>query len=235
MKAADRRAPAAAGRCLAAGALAAFLIGACGLPSSSNLERPRDCEGDDVPGVMTFCGSVSGVSFSFQGYEIYYKLITSAEATPQPRHHNDLRARFGRLSRAASRSCDGDRPPLVAAAGAGTDHRVSFDVRGLGAGQDAADEPFLELSWPPPEEGRIGVRRGIQDDGDPLRACRRFAEIDGYRTGHRDLSAAAAAALTGRTGTLIEIVAYAVSYGRDRGETFYSAPLAIGREQLDLY
>ena len=79
------------------------------------------------------------------------------------------------------------------------------------------------------------MRRGIEDDGDPLRACRRFSTIDGYRAGHRDLSAAAAAALTARTGALIDLVAYAVSYGRDRGQPLYSAPLQIGRVRLDLY
>lgn len=81
------------------------------------------------------------------------------------------------------------------------------------------------------------MRRGIEDTGDPLRACRRFSAIDGYARGHRDLSAAAAAALTARTGALIEMVAYAVSYGLDldRSQTLYSAPLLIGRERLDLY
>lgn len=176
---------------------------------------------------MTFCQPESKGD-SFRGYEIYYKLITSVEATPQPRHHDDLRARFGRLSNAASRSCDGDRPPLVSAADAEAGDTVTFDVGGLRTA--AAAEPFLLAG-----QGRIEVRRGIEDPGDPLRACRPFSAIDGYRAGHRDLSAAAAAALTARTGALIEMVAYVVSYGSDRGQTLYSAPLLIGRERLDLY
>ena len=180
-----------------------------------------------MPGVMRFCGTAGGGT-NFLGYEIYYKLITSGEAMPNPRHHDDLRARFGRLSTTTSGPCAGGRPPLVSVTTARTDHTISLDVRDL---RDP-DEPFLRFSW---QEQGVPVRRGIEDDGDPLRACRRFSTIDGYRAGHRDLSAAAAAALTARTGALIDLVAYAVSYGRDRGQPLYSAPLRIGRERLDLY
>ena len=223
MTAADPRALAAAGRGLAVGVVAAILIGACGLPSPSTLRSPEDCQGEDVPGVMRFCQSAGGGT-NFLGYEIYYKLITSGEERPDPRHHDDLRARFGRLSTTASGSCAGGRPPLVSVTTART-HTISLDVQG-------PDEPFLRFSW---QEQEVPVRRGIEDDGDPLRACRRFSTIDGYRAGDRDLSAAAAAALTARTGTLIDLVAYAVSYGRDRGQPLYSAPLWIGQERLDLY
>lgn len=227
LTAADRRPPPPGAGALAAGVLAAVLIGACGLPSESALGSPVRCAEDAAPGTMTFCQPESKGD-SFRGYEIYYKLITSVEATPQPRHHDDLRARFGRLSNAASRSCDGDRPPLVSAADAEAGDTVTFDVGGLRTA--AAAEPFLLAG-----QGRIEVRRGIEDPGDPLRACRPFSAIDGYRAGHRDLSAAAAAALTARTGALIEMVAYVVSYGSDGGQTLYSAPLLIGRERLDLY
>lgn len=188
-----------------------------------------------MPGVMSFCEGTAGGGINFLGYEIYYKLITSVEATPNPSHHDDLRAGFGRLSPDASDSCAGGRPPLVSVTTARTDHMISLDLRKFRAtatGQDAS-EPFLRFSWQEQEGPR--VRRGIEDDGDPLRACRRFSTIDGYRAGDRDLSAAAAAALTARTGTLIDLVAYAVSYGRDRGQPLYSAPLPIGRERLDLY
>ncbi len=216
---------------MAAGVLAAVLIGACGLPSPSTLGSPVTCtEEEVVPGVMSFCVRTERPDINLQGYEIYYKLITSVEQTPEARHHDDLRARFGRLSNAASRSCDGDRLPIVTAAAAG--RMVSLVLPAAATGQDEA-EPFLRLAGQ--QQGRLDVRRGIEDGGDPLRACRRFSAIDGYRTDHRDLSAAAAAALTARTGTLIEMVAYAVSYGRDRGQTLYSAPLRIGRERLDLY
>lgn len=190
-----------------------------------------DCEEDEVPGEMSFCGT-AGAEINFQGYEIYYKLITSGEETPDARHHDDLRAGFGRLSKAASGSCDGDRPPLVSVDTGTGNHKVSLDVRAFRAaatGQDAG-EPVL--SW---QEQKQEVRRGIEDADDPLRACRRFSTIDGYRTGDRDLSTAAAAALTGRTGALIDLVAYAVSYGRDLGRPLYSAPLPIGRERLNLY
>lgn len=202
-----------------------MLIGACGLPSPSTLRSPslEGCQGEDVPGVMRFCGTAGGGT-NFLGYEIYYKLITSGEERPDPRHHDDLRARFGRLSTTVSGSCAGGRPPLVSVTTARTDHTISLDVQ-------KPDEPFLRFSW----QEDVPVRRGIEDDGDPLRACRRFSTIDGYRAGHRDLSAAAAAALTARTGALIDLVAYAVSYGRDRGQPLYSAPLRIGRERLDLY
>ena len=184
-----------------------------------------------MPGVMRFCGTAGG-GINFLGYEIYYKLITSVEAMPNPSHHDDLRAGFGRLSTAASGSCDGGRLPLVSVTTAR--HMISLDLREFRAtatGQDAS-EPFLRFSW---QEQGVPVRRGIEDDGDPLRACRRFSTIDGYRAGHRDLSAAAAAALTARTGALIDLVAYAVSYGRDRGQPLYSAPLRIGSVRLDLY
>lgn len=184
-----------------------------------------------MPGVMRFCGT-TGRGINFLGYEIYYKLITSGEETPAPRHHDDLRARFGRLSTTASSSCAGGRPPLVSVTTAR--HMISLDLREFRAtatGQDAS-EPFLRFSW---QEQGVPVRRGIEDDGDPLRACRRFSTIDGYRAGDRDLSAAAAAALTARTGALIDLVAYAVSYGRDRGQPLYSAPLRIGGVRLDLY
>lgn len=182
-----------------------------------------------MPGEMSFCGT-AGAGTNFLGYEIYYKLITSGEETPDARHHDDLRAGFGRLSKDASGSCDGDRPPLVSVT-AGTG-KVALNVqafRATATGQDAG-EPVLRFSGQEQE-----VRRGIEDADDPLRACRRFSTIDGYRTGDRDLSAAAAAALTGRTGALIDLVAYAVSYGRDLGRPLYSAPLRIGRERLDLY
>lgn len=230
MTAADPRAPAAAGRALAVGVLAALLIGACGLPSPSTLQRP-EVEGESVPGVMRFRGTARGINFL--GYEIYYKLITSGETTPNPRHHDDLRAGFGRLSKAVSGSCDGDRPPLVSVPNGTETHTVSLDVsafRAAATGQDEG-EPVLRFSW---EQQEQVVRRGIRDD-DPLRACRRFSTIDGYRTGDRDLSTDAAEAITKQTGDLIYLVAYAVSYGRDRGLPLYSAPLRIGRERLDLY
>lgn len=211
------------------GVLAALLIGACGLPSRSTLQSPKE-EGESVPGVMRFSGTGGN---NFLGYEIYYKLITSAEATPDPRHHDDLRAGFGRLSKADSGSCEGDRPPLVSVPKGTGKHTVSLDVsafRAAATGQDAS-EPVLRFSWQEQQEQE--VRRGIRDDS--LRACRRFSTIDGYRTGDRDLSTDAAAAITARTGALIDLVAYAVSYGRDRGLPLYSAPLPIGREWLDLY
>lgn len=212
------------------GVLAALLIGACGLPSSSTLQSPK-VEGGSVPGVMRFSGTAGGTIFL--GYEIYYKLITSGEATPEPRHHDDLRAGFGRLSKADSGSCDGDRPPLVSVPNGTGKHTVSLDVsafRAAATGQDEG-EPVLRFSWQEQQEQE--VRRGIRDDS--LRACRLFSTIDGYRTGDRDLSTDAAAAITARTGALIDLVAYAVSYGRDRGLPLYSAPLRIGRERLDLY
>lgn len=232
MTAADPRAPAAAGRTLAVGVLAALLIGACGLPLSSTLQPPMEGR-ESEPGVMRFRGTARGINFL--GYEIYYKLITSGETTPDPRHHDDLRAGFGRLSKADSGSCDGDRSPLVSVDTGTEDHWVSLDVsafRAAATGQDAS-EPVLRFSWQQ-EQGQE-VRRGIRDDDDSLRACRRFSTIDGYRPGDRDLSTAAAAAITARTGALIDLVAYAVSYGRDRGLPLYSAPLWIGRERLDLY
>lgn len=214
------------------GVLAALLIGACGLPSSTTLQSPDKVEGGSVPGVMRFSGTAGGTIF--RGYEIYYKLITSGEATPDPRHHDDLRAGFGRLSKADSGSCDGDRPPLVPVPDTARTgrHWVELDLREFreaATGQDA--EPVLRFSWQQQQE----VRRGIEDTDHPLRACRRFSTIDGYRPGDRDLSTAAAAAITARTGALIDLVAYAVSYGRDRGLPLYSAPLRIGRERLDLY
>lgn len=214
------------------GVLAALLIGACGLPSSTTLQSPDEVEGGSVPGVMRFSGTAGGTIF--RGYEIYYKLITSGEATPEPRHHDDLRAGFGRLSKADSGSCDGDRPPLVPVPDTARTgrHWVELDLREFreaATGQDA--EPVLRFSWQQQQE----VRRGIEDTDHPLRACRRFSTIDGYRPGDRDLSTAAAAAITARTGALIDLVAYAVSYGRDRGLPLYSAPLRIGRERLDLY
>lgn len=177
---------------------------------------------------MSFCvSSPASGGGTLLGYEIYYKLITSVEATPPARHHDDLRARFGRLSNDASR-CNNDRPPLVRAADAGTG-RVTLNVGEL----RTRGEPFVQAEG----QGRIDVRRGIEDTGDPQRACRRFSAIDGYARGHRDLSAAAAAALTARTGALIEMVAYAVSYGLDldRSQTLYSEPVLIGRKRLDLY
>lgn len=213
------------------GVLAALLIGACGLPSRSTLQSPNKVEGESVPGVMRFSGTGGN---NFLGYEIYYKLITSGEATPDPRHHDDLRAGFGRLS-ADSGSCDGDRPPLVPVPDTARTgrHWVELDLREFreaATGQDA--EPVLRFSWQQQQE----VRRGIEDTDHPLRACRRFSTVDGYRsTGDRDLSTAAAAAITARTGALIYLVAYAVSYGRDRGLPLYSEPEPIGRERLDLY
>ena len=217
--------------------LAAAVIGACGLPSESMLGRPvpageGDCEADTSPETMSFCVSVSASGDGILlGYEIYYKLITSVERTPQASHHDDLRARFGRLSNSASRRCGGD-PPLVRVVGAGADDTViTLDVGAL----RTAGEPFLRLSWRTAGQGTFEVRRGLEDPADPLRACRRFSAIDGYARGHRDISAAAAAALTARSGALIEMVAYAVSYGLDRGQTLYSAPVLIGRERLDLY
>lgn len=214
------------------GVLAALLIGACGLPSRSTLQSPKVVEGESVPGVMRFSGTGGN---NFLGYEIYYKLITSAEATPDPRHHDDLRAGFGRLSK-DSGSCDGDRPPLVEVPDSARTENpwVELDVsafRAAATGQEAGDEPVLRFSWQQQQE----VRRGIEDADLPLRACRRFSTVDGYRPGDRDLSTAAAAAITARTGALIDLVAYAVSYGRDRGLPLYSAPLRIGRERLDLY
>lgn len=180
---------------------------------------------------MSFCVSASASGGGILlGYEIYYKLITAVQERPQARHHDDLRARFGRLSNAASRPCGGD-PPLVSAAGAGADGTVTLNLGAL----RTAGEPFLRLSWRTEVQGTFEVRRGIEDPGDPLDACRRFSAIGGYTRGDRDLSAAAAAALTARSGALIEMVAYAVSYGLDRGQRFYSAPVLIGRKRLDLY
>ena len=60
----------------------------------------------------------------------------------------------------------------------------------------------------------------------------RFSALEEYDGEDSDISAAAASTLA--EGGLIELVAYAVSFGRDRGQPLYSAPLLIGRVELDL-
>ena len=60
----------------------------------------------------------------------------------------------------------------------------------------------------------------------------RFSAVEEYDGEDSDISDAAVDALA--EGGLIELVAYAVSYGRDRGQRLYSAPLLIGRVELDL-
>ena len=222
MTVAEPRAAAATGRCLGAGVLATILLGACGLPFSSTLPSPSlDCQQEDVSGVLSFCGS--STLFPLRGYEIYYKLIGTEEGLSDPEHHNELSARFGRLS-AANGTCDSEppTPPLVDTADAGSAHTVFLDVT---FSSTSDFEPFLRLSWR--REEHVVVRRGV---GDNDNECRSFSQVDGYQSEHPDISDAAVDALA--QGALIDIVVYAVSYGLDRGQRLYSRPEWIGRERL---
>lgn len=88
-------------------------------------------------------------------------------------------------------------------------------------------EPFIRLSWRP---GEIPVRRAVAGDFDQ---CRRFSDVDGYRSGDTDISQAAVNAIAG-AGGVIYLHAYVVSYGLDRGQRLYSMPLRIGRAELAL-
>ena len=151
-------------------------------------------------------------------------LIDSSEPIPDVRHHQDLRADWGRLSTVHEGPCGSDGPPLVHAADAGREHTVSLDMT-FSTVTDSA-EPHLRLSWRPQEP--IIVRRGVSGD---LDRCRWFSAIDGYEAEHQDVSVAAADAIA--DGSLVDLVVYAVSYGRDRGQHLYSAPLLIGRLRLD--
>ncbi len=207
---------------------ACVLVGACGLPFPSTLPSPESCPagtpGAGTPGVLSFCGS--SVQPPLQGYEIYYTIRTANEGAPsEPLHHDDLQARFGRLSAADVRSCDEDRPPLVRATDAEPDHAVHLDLTVFGLTDTSDTEPFIRLSW---RSGEIPVRRGVPDE---FGQCRRFSDEDGYEAGDIDVTPAAAEAIAG-TGGVTRLYAYAVSYGSDRGQRLYSAPFRIGR--LDL-
>ena len=230
MTVAEPRAAAATGRCLGAGVLATILLGACGLPFSSTLPRPSlDCQHEDVPGVLSFCGS--STQAPFLGYEIYYTIRTANEPQPSnPLHHEELRARFGRLSPAGTESCGTDRLPLVRAADAGTNHTVFLDVTAFRIADTADTEPFLRLSWRSGD--RVPVRRGVA--ADEFSPCRLFSAVDGYQREDRDISPAAADAIDEAAGDVIYLYAYAVSYGLDRSQRLYSAPLAIDRVELAL-
>ncbi|MCY4377439.1 MAG: hypothetical protein OXC31_27080 [Spirochaetaceae bacterium] len=211
------------GGCFLVGAC--VLIGACGLPFPSTLPSPESCPAG-TPGVLSFCGS--SVQPPFQGYEIYYTIRTANEGAPsEPLHHDDLRARFGRLSAADSRSCATDRPPLIRATDAERDHTVHLDLTVFRLADTSDTEPFLRLSW---RSGEIPVRRDVEDD---FEQCRHFSDVDGYRAEDIDVTPAAAAAIGG-AGGVIYLHAYAVSYGLDRGHPRYSAPLRIGRVELAL-
>ena len=212
------------GRCLFGWVLAAILIGACGLPSPSTLPTPQECPGENVPDVLTFCGS--SVQPPFQGYEIYYTIRQANEGAPErPLHHSDLREGFGRLS-AADDSCDNDdRPPLVRATDAEPNHTIFLDMTVFRLSHTADTEPFLRLSW---RAGDVSVSRGVVGEFE----CKRFSAVGGYEPGDIDISQAAVAAIR-ETAGVIYLYAYAVSYGYDRGR-LYSAPLAIGRVELAL-
>ncbi len=176
--------------------------------------------------MLSFCGS--SVQPPFQGYEIYYTIRTATEGPPEePRHHEDLEARFGRLSAADSRSCDTGSPPLIRATDAEPDHTVSLDLTVFRLTGTADTDPFLRLSWRSEE---IPVRRGVADEFGP---CRRFADVEGYRSADIDVSQPAAVAIAD-AGGVIYLHAYAVSYGFDRGQRLYSTPLRIGRVELAL-
>ena len=117
------------------------------------------------------------------------------------------------------------RPPLIRATDAAPDHTVHLDLTGFRLADASDAEPFLRLSW---RSGEIPVRRGVPDD---FGQCRNFSDEDGYRPEDIDVSPAATDAIAG-TGGLIHLYAYVVSYGSDRGQRLYSAPLRIGRVDL---
>ena len=226
MKAAERREAATAGRCLVGGLLSAILYGACGLPFTSTLQPPVGCQDPEIADVLSFCGSAAGPLFS--GYEIYYIIIAAAEETPDASHYQDLRHGFGRLSRGQDQPCNSDDPPLVYAVDAESDHTVSLDLTLLTDVPDPSGaEPFLRMSWRPGQSETVGRYKP-----DEFGECIRFSARDRYETGDKDITNAAVDSIA--TGGLIDLVAYAVSYGRDRGEPRYSAPLLIGRVELVL-
>ena len=201
------------------------LIAGCGLPFPSTLPSPEACPAD-TPGVLSFCGS--SVQTPFQGYEIYYTIRTANEGSPsEPRHHDDLRARFGRLAATDVVPCDTGRPPLIRATDADPDHAVHLDLTAFRLTGSTDTDPFLRLSW---RSGEIPVRRGVADEFGP---CRRFADVDGYRSADIDVSQNAARAIAD-AGGVIYLHAYAVSYGFDRGQRLYSTPRRVGRVELAL-
>ncbi len=176
--------------------------------------------------MLSFCGS--SVQPPFQGYEIYYTIRTATEGSPsEPPHHDELRARFGRLSAADGRSCDTGRPPLIRATDAEPNHTVHLDLTVFRLTGATDTDPFLRLSW---RSGEIHVRRDVADE---FGQCRSFSDVDGYEASDIDVSQAAAAAIAD-AGGVIHLHAYAVSYGFDRGQPLYSAPLRVGRVELAL-
>ena len=226
MKATKRGAMATACRCLASGLLSAILCGACGLPVASTLTPPVDCKDLEVDGVLSYCSASPGPLF--RGYEIYYMVVAATEATPVASHYQDLIHGFGRMSRDQISPCDADELPLVDAIEADSDHKVSLDVSPLRDGSEISDqEPFLSMSWDLDHNTIVG-----RDKPDEFDACTSFSERSEYQAGDSDITNAAVAAIA--NGGLIDLVTYAVSYGRDRGEDRYSAPFFIGRVELTL-
>lgn len=198
-----------------------LLVGGCGLPTLSTIPAPFGPESGVTPGVVSFRGLANNHPHML-GYEIYYKLIDFGDAGPEITHHEELRAGFGRLSRVGL--CDDENMwnPLIDVTDVESEHTISLDMT-FASETDA--EPHLTLSW---SSEVVVVRRGISGD---LGNCRRFSAIDGYDKDHRDISDAAVDAIS--DGSLIDLIVYAVSYGRDRARDLYSVPLLVGRLRLD--
>ncbi len=119
------------------------------------------------------------------------------------------------------------RPPLIRATDAEPDHTVHLELTVFRLTGATDTDPFLRLSW---RSGEVPVRRGVADE---FGTCRRFADVDSYRSADIDVSLDAADAIAD-AGGVIYLHAYAVSYGFDRGQRLYSAPLRVGRVELAL-
>jgi len=201
--------------------LFSLLVGSCGLPTPSMLPTPFGPLVGVTPGVLSFQGSASGYPVML-GYEIYYKLIGITESTPDVLHHDELRADFGRIFPIGG--CDSEDIvfPLVNVTNADSPHTVSLDFT---FSSETDSEPNLGFSW----SGELTtIRRSVSDD---LGFCRRFSTTDGYEGNSNDITAGAVLAIA--EGSLIDLVVYVVSYGRDKGTDIYGAPLLVGRLRLD--
>lgn len=156
------------------------------------------------------------------GYEIFYKIINVSEATPDIFHHDELQAEFGRIFLIGGCDSNNQIPPIIDVSSADSPHTVSLDFT---FSTETDSEPHLHYSWT--DEVTV-VRRGVPDG---LSYCRRFSTTDSYEDNDQDVTPDALVAIAERS--IIDIIVYAVSYGRDKGIDLYGEPLLIGRLRLD--
>ena len=226
------RRPASSLRIIAGALLSAMTITSCGLEYLPSLVPPE--HGVAEQGSFYFTASEDHDEIVFEGYELYYKLYRTDDETRLS--ENNLLTRqqlvsrgFLRLARDTDTAISRDLPLIeVDPACIGIAFQVSLTF-------PVAEEPYVTVFCPADEEPRY-VRRGITYPPEEYfsEEYQRFADITEDDIGTTSDIRTQELYEDIERGEEVYLAMYALSYGRDFTDEFYSDAYYLSEIRLRL-